>query len=292
MKQERRKWMGFLKLIGVVLFLWILSRIDLQEAWHHLRASNGKLLLASLLPLFGTYLTKAWRWHVLTQIAGLHVPLGDSWRIYMIGAFLGNLTPAKIGELGRIAYLKEAGMHGWTALALSILDRLLDVIAMGLIGIAAAYTLFGTTWFLLCLVIALVISAISLHFWRKFRWIRTFIPPLSFLHRIFLSRTFLDLTFATLLSWVLYFAWAVTLARSIGIATPLPPLIAAFVITGILSLLPIAPAGLGTRDASLLVLLAPFGVRPALAVSLSFLMFLSILASSLLGGWYLLKNHR
>ena len=74
-----------------------------------------------------------------------------------------------------------------------------------------------------------------------------------------------------------------------GIDLPAPVLIAAFTVAGILSLLPIAPAGLGTRDAALLAILLPYGISTHQIVSLSILMFMSILLGSMIGAWYFFR---
>jgi uncharacterized protein (TIRG00374 family) len=85
---------------------------------------------------------------------------------------------------------------------------------------------------------------------------------------------------------------AVLVARSLGIDTPIYILVAAFTVTGIVSLIPIAPAGLGTRDAALMWLLSGYGVEAHQAIALSFIMFVCLILSNMLGMTYFLSNKR
>lgn len=281
---------SWLKLIGIAIFLWILSRLDLRELFGRSLEANPLLLGASFILVFVLYAVKALRWHLLVRIAGANPTVGSSWRVYNLGIFLGNITPGKLGEFGRIAYLKKDGIHPGTGTALVLLDRLFDVAFIALLGVGSVYVLFGIAWTLITAAALLFGVVLFFALWKGTKKIRADRAWLNFLNLLKHPKTFVTVTFLTLVGWFLYFAWALLIARSIGISIALAPLLSAITITGILSLLPIAPAGLGTRDAALLALLSPFGIAPAQAVTLSLLMFVSILLSSLLGGWYWLKD--
>ena len=61
-------------------------------------------------------------------------------------------------------------------------------------------------------------------------------------------------------------------------------------ISNLISFIPISIAGLGTRDATLIYLFSTIGLRPELAVSYAFLVFITFfVASGLLGAgaWWL-----
>ena len=86
--------------------------------------------------------------------------------------------------------------------------------------------------------------------------------------------------------WMFHYLWAVCIARGLNIAIPIPTLIAAMTAASILNALPIAPSGLGTRDAAFLLLLTPYGAESERILALSLLMFVQLLLVAIPGGCY------
>lgn len=282
----KKRPLQLLKLIGVALFLWVLSQLDLKELVGRPLEADPLLLLASFILIFVLYAVKTIRWSVLQSCAGLYQNFSQIWKMYNIGIFFGNITPGKLGEFGRVGYLKKAGMHGGTGASLVLLDRLFDIVVITLLSLVSVWILFGIQWFLVALVCG---GVVTLLFFCTLPWTRQLLFQFAWLRFLrVLKRPFVifSLLFLTLVGWVFYFAWALLLAHSIGIVLPSAVLIAAFTITGMLSLLPIAPAGLGTRETALLILLTPYGIDAEQTIALSLLIFASILISSSLGGWY------
>ncbi len=278
-----------LKLIGVLLFVWILRRVDFEALVAELLRTDTRLFAASFGVMIASYAVKVLRWHILSQYAGATVGLAESWKNYNIGIFLGTITPAKVGEFGRIVHLRRAGLSMKRAVSIAILDRISDtVVILSMAPMAflifteqshtiriltAGLFIFGT----LCIVI---------HFALRSRRLLSWIGHITQIPvGLLASQTLL----LSSLAWALYFFWAILIARSVGIDLPAPVLIAAFTVAGILSLLPIAPAGLGTRDAALLAILLPYGISTHQIVSLSILMFMSILLGSMIGAWYFFR---
>lgn len=281
----------YLKALGLILFVWLLLSIDRAALAANLRAIDPALFAASFVLLMLSYVLKVARWHDLVRVAGLSPRFRYSWETYNVGTFLGMITPGKVGEFGRVGYLKTHGVPVGTALAAVLVDRVFDVVTVGVLALGAAGVLFGAAWFFLCAAVCLlgILAAAlvavrlkntsSVHAWLAFL--------LALLRRpLLLGR----LVLLTVVSWCAYCAWAVVLAWSMGFFPPATALVSAVILAGIVALLPVAPSGLGTRDATLALLLAPYGFAPAQAIALSFSMFLSIVLSSVIGGWYWLKG--
>lgn len=281
-----------LRSIGIAIFLWILWSLNFRALLGHVRNADPLLLIASFGTIFAIYAVKALRWSRLTAIAGLKTSFREAWRLYNIGIFLGNITPGKLGEFGRVPYLRRAGLHAGTGTMLTILDRLLDVLLIAILAIASTGILFGRDWMLWSFLLGLGCGALGLVAWMQTHRLREEHDWLRFLKTLADPKHALVLIALTAIGWALYYLWALLLARSLGIFVAPLPLLSAITITGILSLLPIAPAGLGTRDAALLALLAPFGVLPEQSVAYALLMFVLILLSSALGGWYWLRQRQ
>lgn len=279
-----------LKIIGVLLFGWILYNIDRNKLIGALSQTDFSIAAVSLLGILGIFIAKTLRWHTLTKIIGKNPTLKESWKIYAIGIFLGTITPAKIGELGKAAYLQKHGIPGKIGIALSIIDRITDVIAIGLVGILGIGVLISVQWALIIAGIALFAALISILIILRIPMVKIALPFVKLYMPSLPKMKICNIVLLTCVAWAMYFFWAVMLARSIGITIDATILVSAFTITGLLSMVPIAPSGLGTRDAALLILLAPFGVGPEQAIALALLMFVTILLMGIPGGYYWIRE--
>jgi len=273
-----------LKLIGIAIFLWILFQIDLSKLLAEISKVNIPLLAASFLIIFAIYYVKMLRWHLLVKTTGLKISLMESWKLYNIGIFLAVITPAKLGELGRAAYLVKAGLDKRTSIGLAIVDRLYDVVITSVLILIAFGYLFGFEILLLAIPGSFLILVLTLLVNKK---IKNFLP---FLKSTLTLPVISKASLYTVANWIIYYIWAITVARSIGIDLPSLTLVLIFTIAGTIAVLPIAPSGLGTRDAALIWLLGFYSIPAEHAVALALLMFASNFLSGSLGAVYFLRG--
>jgi uncharacterized membrane protein YbhN (UPF0104 family) len=201
----------------------------------------------------------------------------------MSGLFLGIITPGKIGEAMKIPALVSKGLAMKEAVSITILDRLLDIALLGVIAIWAVALLISNTFALaLGSVVAIVILVIY-HCKSRFPGIHHFfIPKLE-------TRIWIKAVLITMLNWCVYYAQFCILAYSFGLSIDIPTLVAIQTITGIVGLLPIAPAGLGTRDATLLFFFGNLGITPETTIAFSFTLFVLTVIGSSIGGYFWLR---
>ncbi len=120
------------RLLGPLLLLVFLVQSDLA----HLRtillnAAGGPILLALLLmPAF--VICKVLRWRALLHQLGMALPLRTGLGRYTVGIFLGSTTPGQAGDLLKAWYLHARGYPRAPALLSVLLDRLCDLLLMGL----------------------------------------------------------------------------------------------------------------------------------------------------------------
>lgn len=288
----KKRSLQLLKLIGVALFLWILSKIDRDALLAYLHSADAVGIAAAFAGLYLMYALKAARWHLLVRSTGHAPTFSASWRLFHIGIFLGAITPANMGEFGRAVYLRRMGVHTGTALALPLIDRIADVVIMGLVGIWSVGLLFGWWWSLLAGIVSLLGTGTLVTLWRLAKGLRAQ-EWLAFLRLLTHPSVLAGIFLWTVLSWIAYFGWTLLLAHALGLTVPLPVMMAALTLTGILAFIPIAPSGLGTREASLIAFLAPYGTAAPQAVAFAVMVFLFIIISSTLGLWYWVQDsHR
>ncbi|OGJ70124.1 hypothetical protein A3H90_03360 [Candidatus Peribacteria bacterium RIFCSPLOWO2_02_FULL_55_36] len=280
------------KIVGLVLFLWILGHIGWQDVFRELRNVEGDMLLLSCIPLILQYVIRALRWHLIVRTAGLQPTFRESWKLFNIGAFLAMITPAKIGELGRAVDLHRQGLNGPTAFALSLIDRIADIIVIAVLATLGIRTLFGTTAMFTVIAIGVALLVTTVLLWKATRKHREGVRWLRELSDLTTGRMVLLLLATTTVGWMCYFWWGIILTRSLGIVIAPFTLIAVLTVTGIVAILPIAPSGLGTRDMALITLLAPHGIAAPRAVALASLMLVTQTLFGTLGAWYWLKTRK
>jgi hypothetical protein len=233
---------------------------------------------------------KALRWR------GLHYPLGRSFAVYQASAFLAFVTPGRVGDLAKAGYLRRDLGASWTAgLASTLADRVLDL-----------WVLCG--WAALALVLAAPPGPLRSALGAALLALGAAAPALAWpplqrraarllarlpvrgagalrgpaerlaaeLGRLWSPRL-LALAALTALGFGCLFAGAFALAR--GLQLPIGPATCTYSVAAasLVALLPVSVSGIGTRDAALVVLLAPHGVAAEQALSFS----LAYLAASL-----------
>lgn len=272
------------------MFLFIISRIDRSDLFLSLQNANPVLLALSFVSIFAIYIIKTFRWHLLVQTAGLKTAFWESWRLYMIGIFLSTITPGKIGELGRVGYLRQLGLGTAVAISIGVFDRGADLIIVAIASVMAFGWLFGWRWGVIWLLLGTTMAWLICFGYFLLNRKRKDWHWLTMIGRLMHPRIFFWLLLWTVLAVFCGCLWFILINWSIGITLPPPQLMAIFIITGMVSIIPIAPSGLGTRETALLMLFTPFAIPAELSVSLGLLMFVSIILSGLPGGYYFLRG--
>ena len=264
-----------LKSIGVLLFGYILFTIDVRHALE-VMLTLPPLSIVLTLGLFpAIYLLKAWRWHVLVRGVGKCEPFASSFSLYMSSLFLGIATPGKMGEAFKIPALVRKGMSWKDAVLLTVLDRALDVIILTVALVAAGTLLFPPVAAALLAGTVAAVILITLMVAFLFPRLRRFLSP------DLPMKTWIVATLLTIAGWCVYYLQLVVLAWGFGFQIPLALFLSIMTVVGIVSVLPIAPAGLGTRDAALLFFFSRLDIPAEQTIAFSFSIFvLTILASS------------
>ncbi|MCF7844221.1 MAG: flippase-like domain-containing protein [Kiritimatiellales bacterium] len=265
-----------IKGIGIVLFIWILLKIDIQQASTNLMQVSVLALVAAIILFPVIYLIKSYRWHVLTSAAGADTNFKESMRIYMSGLFLGIATPGKLGEAIKIPALVNQGLKIKDATSITVIDRALDVLILGIIGIWASAKLISANFaFGIGLTGSLIMILILLT--RKI-----LLPNINI-------KSWLSALILTVVNWCVYFLQLWILSVGFDLQIVLPIFISIMTLVGIISILPIAPAGLGTRDAAIIYFFGTLGIAAEKAITFSFTIFILTLFASSIGAYFWIR---
>ena len=265
-----------LRAVGLVVLAVILWQLDYGKLWSLLPIA----ITLALVPV--SLAAKAVRWHVLLRELGIRIPLRQSVFTYMAGIFMGLVTPGKLGEFSRSAYLKQSGAAGLAeSLSSQVIDRLYDLQTLGLMvwvgfiwmGSAVAPALPWVGWIGLAINLGVVGTVFMLPDLRRRTSRRIGSALLGRLPRrlhlpgknMFASLSTLMQPRAlprpvllTLLSYAILLVQIWLIALAVGLDVPVGPALLAVMMANLLSLLPITVAGFGTREGALLLLLGPY----------------------------------
>jgi uncharacterized protein (TIRG00374 family) len=294
-------WRGAIGIaLSIALLVYALHDVNFRIVGDTLRRSNIALFILSAVTATLIYPLRARRWRVILDPVAPDLPFGELWRATAVGMMIGNIVPARAGELARAYALStEEPKVGFAAAFASIaVDRVFDaVVILFLLFLAMLDPAFpsGTrianqpvanwagTGIIAVLVLLAALYALVLFPARVLTLyelvVRRLAPKLEARGRDALLAFASGLSvlrapkrFASVLIWTVLHWLCNALAfwigfRAVGIATPFT---SALFVQGIIAIgvaIPSAPGFFGVFEAIAKESLAVYGVGPDLAVA-------------------------
>lgn len=295
--------------VGIVLFLFVILSIGVEEVLESLLSIRPDVFAVALLILVPSIALKGFKQKLLVSVFRPKTSLLENIRIWIISYFFGAASPAKSGEAARSLYLKNSfGISLGEGLSVVFIERFLDTIF--LFGFAFAGLLFMNSSgsldpnliislavfclaFLAVIAVMLkkeVVRTLARPFFRAFAP-QKFRPSLrkgfdDFYRAIHLylkqPRQLLSVSLATFGSWLLIFVQFYIIALSLSIELGFLAFMLVLPVIMLVEALPVSFSGLGTRDAASVIMFGLFGIAASAAVSFSLavLLFNLILAAA------------
>jgi uncharacterized protein (TIRG00374 family) len=308
---SRRSFKWLWRLLGILIFIFILSRLNIGELKSIFSQMRLSFFLAAIPLFFLIILAKALRWRYILLLQGIKAPLSDLYKVYMASFYLGSVTPGRAGELIKYLYVRQRGSELGVSLFGTVFDRLLDllfVITVGYIGMYffASFLEEQLIYISILILVTAIVSAILV--WKKelttkiYYFLLNILVPEKFRdksHQVvkeFLNefkKTGLRLfdlpLFFTFLSWLFYYSQVYLLANSLGIKISFFYLSIFVSIAALIALFPVTFQGIGTRDATLVFFFSLLGLTAEKAVALSLTMLLLFTIHALIGLFFWVK---
>ena len=267
----RVRWL--LPIIGTVVLIVILCyRLDLHQIADLIQRANWTFLVIASILTLPFVLLKTLKWHQLLKTDQPQTPYTLALRSFLIGIGASLFTPARVGELARIACFPRQRSEVFT---LVIADKFIDmstllgvfVLSLALLspwlGVVGLFGL-GCLWVLIYTGVSLTKGAkwLSQRSWlaERLRLLRQLPRRLIVLNAGFACTCFglMSLQFYLLLSSLQPVGWQV------GLTLP---------IILVVSSLPISIMGLGLREGTAALLLSRYGVPMESAIAVAFSLF-------------------
>ena len=283
-KAKRSPWLLALRLMATVAVVWLLFRfVDFRAFLGALAGADlGPFLLILLLrPLI--YLVRGWRfWHLLqADLAreGQTAPAARSIGWHFVSLNLGTFTPAGLGEVSLVYFMRRLGIGAGSTLTAMVLDKIITLGMVTVMGLVGAWLYLGQSllWLVAFIGACLVALALShplrgLLAARRERAGNKAAQVIDALDKI--------LTFAWTHPWALAVNVAVAVVQSLLFTAQIwlgfrmlhqvVDFLGIFWLTGLgrlLNMLPVTFGGLGVYEGSMVLLLEQLGAERAAALA-------------------------
>lgn len=267
-----------LRTVGIFIFIFILSKIDLSKIKIIIANINILFLLLSIFFALILTLVKTQRWSYINRCQNINIPLFSVVRISTIASFLGMVTPGRLGELIKIRSIRKYSpdlLKRWNGV---LIDRLHDIIILLFAGLASVFFIshieLNFSYMYAILFICVILFLFFYKYWKLcIFWITRRILPteiyLSYrnkyrvLSNIFLKtfkKSFLISFFSSVLSFLIQCIVTLMIVYSLGETIPFYIIVIIVSVSAFASLLPITIGGLGTREGVYIYLLSLNGI--------------------------------
>ncbi|HEY5037542.1 MAG TPA: lysylphosphatidylglycerol synthase transmembrane domain-containing protein [bacterium] len=280
--------------VGVALFIFILSKVDLPTLFAQLKETNPLLCLATVATFLVMVYLKGVRWSYLLKMQGYRYSIWNCFLIYMASLYWGNITPGRAGDFMKVLYLKEdLKLPMGTGITSVLVDRVFDLyllLILGCLGILiypmpADPHLIQLVWIFFGLLVFVTILAFNRRI-GEFLIKAVFQKVLGSQMKEKANQTFEDFhkgmeafyspalfipILLSLASYLIFFWGCSLLARAIGLDISIFYLAFVISVVNIVSLLTFL--GMGTREGALIILFGLISLTREQAMAYSLLLF-------------------
>jgi len=272
--------------LAILLFLFWKVEFNAKGFEDTLRSVRPGYYLLSLLGVIVVLGIKSYRWRLLIRNEGSEYSAYKAFGAYMSSDAIGIITPGRIGEIARLYYVRQdTPISFYSAFKTIVSDRIFDFTMLGWFGLSGMLFYFKTfgdhpglyyalgilALFLLGYVVVIKFLKAILRFERVNRF-----PVIRFIYESFVAVTgkrALGMWAITIVAYFMYFgfSWLIMIALHLN-----PSYIDVVFIMSIMSLstiIPLSVAGFGTREATLVLLFAYYGLASETAISFSLMHF-------------------
>ncbi len=309
-KKARLKIKPFvlLRLIGIVLFVVVLFRVDFSQVFQILKKTSLNFLLLAIFFQVLLLLIKSLRWHIMIASGNKRSHWIRSMGRFFESYALGVVTPGRLGEVIKAGH--EKGVENKINSALKVVsERGFDVAIFVLIAASAFYFVdvgHVDSWLLILFFSGgLFLLAFSYLLLSSASFLRLVQRIINKLHRRLASviinkkplrnaQVFVVLALS-ILSNLSYFVSCWFLSKSVHLDLDFITVSGGVAIAGLLNMLPITVAGLGTREVTFLTVFNMVAKSSVLAFSFMMLIVAQIgggLIAMVFGQIFLLVDKR
>ena len=294
------------KSIGIIILLILLSKFENKIIIDSLFKLKIEYLIIAIFITVPLFTIKIYRWIFILKKVGIKYSFLDGLKTYGAGLFSGQVTPGQLGELIRAVFISRRGYDLGLTMGTVIFDRLLDLILLLILAIPGVIiyldkqvNLSSDIYLLFMIFFIFIYSLVkrfstvkqlskSTFFNKIFLKIKT---NASYLKNILNDKKALSLIISmTIFSFLVNIIRFHFLSMALGIDIKIVDFIFGIAFVSVAGLIPISVAGIGTRDAAMVLFFSNTGHPPEQAVAFSMLILIVGYGTNIIWGfpcWWL-----
>ena len=287
MKFKRLGKVPLWRLIGPVIVVAAIWWAGPGKVWGVLSIADVRVVAVVLLLSIPMVTIKAVRWRILLRCYDIELSFRDSVSMYATGIVFSTVTPGRVGDMVKILMLVKRGCSAGKAIACNVLDRLFDVTLIVIAGYAGMWYFsgqFGAHLRVVNIIIVIVVGLLVVFVLKRHLIKKMAIKLIPAQYEATARESWneivggfwrnpvgqlLSLGFWTVVFWGVYFCAMYLCAVALELDVSFIYMSACAVIAMLFSLLPITVAGIGTRDATFILLLGQIGIERQESLALS-----------------------
>jgi uncharacterized membrane protein YbhN (UPF0104 family) len=275
------RWIKLLLKVAVsIACLWYVSgKIDFEKAGQAIRSANWTWLIAALAAFVVSKIIAAIRLNIYFRNIGVHLSFIQNLRLYWMGMFYNLFLPGSItGDAYKVILLKKRFDAPYKkASAAVLLDRFSGLLGLGLILAVYSILVIDQLLYVLLITGGAVLAVIVLYYVVD-RWMKEF------------TRDFFMVLLLGILVQLAQVVCVYLIMYALAIPAHVTEYIFIFLISSVVSVLPLTIGGLGIREVVFLQGSAYFGLANETSVVISLLFYLITLITSAWGSLYVFKD--
>ncbi len=281
-KKKSKPFFAALKvLISAALIYFIFTKIDFGDVAQILKSANPLWLFAALLLYIGSKILNAFRLNLYFHAIDVKLTQGSNLKLYLLGMFYNLFLPGGIGGDAYKGYLIQKQFHVGTkkVVGVLLLDRLSGML-------------------LILIYALLLVTTLDLGIYNGYRWLPWLLVPLGIFIFWWINKKWFSyaikvfwgsFTYSAILQLVQILA-AFYIIKALSIESDELAYLFIFMISSIVSVIPITIGGFGSREITFLYGSSFLGLDEDVSVGIS-LTFMAITAVvSLMGIIYHFKK--
>jgi len=296
MKIDSKKIRIFLQILGPLILIYILSKMDYRLFFEEVKSLRWVFLVFALIAVFFLILVKSLRWRTILLSLDIVVSKTTCLSLYCLGLFIGTVTPGRVGEVIKVYFLRNRGHSVFRSFFSVVFDRVSDILILIILGLLVFFFFleeiglyivsFGVIVLLVLFFIFLLINQKS-YLGRAFNGLirRIFLIDLTDYNRFTLAKLWQGLknlnrkvillfSLYLIVGWFIYFLSRYFIALSLGLNLSFVDVSVISIFISMVVTLPISVAGLGTREAAVIYLFGLLGLTKETALAFSLLVFI------------------
>jgi len=281
-EKQRKRLLTFLKLfISAALIYFIFNKINLKDVLTTLKTSNLLYLLIALISFAFSKLIASFRLNLYFHEIGVKLTQKSNLKLYLLGMFYNLFLPGGIGGDAYKGYViqKKYQVGAKKTASVLILDRLSGMLLL----------------FVYACILAIILKQ---DYINQFKWVFSIGIPLSIIVFWYLNKQFFNYILSVFWKSFGYSAlvqlsqllavWCIL--KALSIQTDTIAYLFVFLISSIVSVLPLTIGGIGSRELTFLYGAKWLSLNANTSVSISLVFFLITALVSLFGIYYHFKK--